>query len=312
MLLLTAATGAWAQDPAKYKITVAEGTEDAGKWTISPNPAPEGSPVTATYSGDKKVKSVKAVKKAAYLKWNADQKKLVETAIPTTANKVQNSDQNVEWAGTYVVEGNVTINGGIILNGNVELIIKDGAKLTANQIYDNGSSYYNLSIYGQASQTGQLVVNCSDHAISGIDKLEVHSCKVKATSTLNRGGGFYRILTFNVYGGSVDAENTAGEGYGINLYDVSPMNIFGGEVKAVGKGNGDKSYGIMCASSKNSATVTVHGGKLWAENADNKALNSTITLNKGDGFSGKIEYSSDNSTWSETVDASAKYVRVGY
>ena len=49
--------------PATYAITLAEGTEDANKWTISPNPAEEGSPVTATYKGDKKVKSVKAVKK---------------------------------------------------------------------------------------------------------------------------------------------------------------------------------------------------------------------------------------------------------
>ena len=63
-LLLMAATGAWAQEPATYKITVAEGTEDAGNWTISPAEAAAGSPVTATYSGEKKVKSVKAVKKA--------------------------------------------------------------------------------------------------------------------------------------------------------------------------------------------------------------------------------------------------------
>ena len=46
-----------------YAITLAEGTEDADKWSISPNPAEEGATVTATYSGDKKVKSVKAVKK---------------------------------------------------------------------------------------------------------------------------------------------------------------------------------------------------------------------------------------------------------
>lgn len=51
--------------PPTYTVTLAEGTEDADKWTISPNPAEAGSPVTATYSGDKKVKSVKAVKKAA-------------------------------------------------------------------------------------------------------------------------------------------------------------------------------------------------------------------------------------------------------
>ena len=49
--------------PPTYSITLAEGTEDANKWTIEPTEATAGSPVTATYSGEKKVKSVKAVKK---------------------------------------------------------------------------------------------------------------------------------------------------------------------------------------------------------------------------------------------------------
>ena len=48
-----------------YNLTLAEGTEDADNWTISPNPAEEGQAITITYSGTKKVKSVKAVKKAA-------------------------------------------------------------------------------------------------------------------------------------------------------------------------------------------------------------------------------------------------------
>ena len=51
--------------PATYSVTLAEGTEDGDNWTISPTEAAEGATVTATYSGEKKVKSVKAVKKAA-------------------------------------------------------------------------------------------------------------------------------------------------------------------------------------------------------------------------------------------------------
>ena len=62
-LLLMAATGAWAQ--TTYTVTVKEGTEEADKWTISPNPAAEGAEVTITYSGSKRVKSVTAVKQAA-------------------------------------------------------------------------------------------------------------------------------------------------------------------------------------------------------------------------------------------------------
>ena len=70
MLVLLAAvvTGAMAQ--TTYKVSVKEGTEDATSWTIAPAEATTtgvaaGTEVKATYSGTKKVKSVKAVKKAA-------------------------------------------------------------------------------------------------------------------------------------------------------------------------------------------------------------------------------------------------------
>ena len=46
-----------------YSVTLADGTEDATNWTIEPNSDLEGGEtVIATYSGDRKVKSVKAVK----------------------------------------------------------------------------------------------------------------------------------------------------------------------------------------------------------------------------------------------------------
>ena len=49
----------------QYSVTLADGTDDAGNWAISPATAEEGQTVTITYNGTKKVKSVKAVKKAA-------------------------------------------------------------------------------------------------------------------------------------------------------------------------------------------------------------------------------------------------------
>ena len=314
VLLVAVVSGAWAQEPATYKITLAEGTEDAENWTV-PAEAAAGSPVTATYNGTKKVKSVKAVKKGGavdntYLKWDVDQKKLVATDIPAEVTMVANANQDVNWAaGTYVVDGEVTISGIIKLNGNVDLIIKDGAKLTVtNQIvgYDNGKK---LSIYGQANQTGQFIVNYTGHAITNVTTLEVHSCQVKATSSGNSYGGFNYIQTFNVYGGSVDAESTAAtSGYGISLASGGSMNIYGGDVKALGKGN---KFGIRGSNS----TITVYGGKLWAECAGNKAISGDATLTKGAGFTGKIETSADNSAWTEYTDAATpetKYVRVGY
>lgn len=47
-----------------YTVTVKDGTEDAANWSIDPATAEEGQTVTITYNGTKKVKSVKAVKKA--------------------------------------------------------------------------------------------------------------------------------------------------------------------------------------------------------------------------------------------------------
>ena len=304
---------------ATYSVTLAEGTEDADKWTIEPKTGLNGgATVTVTYSGEKKVKSVKAVKKAAvdpakaYLTWDADQKKLVATEIPATAIKVASADAAVTWeAGTYVVEDDVTIKGFIRLSGNVDLIIKDDATLTANKIQGGNK---NLRIYGQANKSGQLVVNSTTDAISDITTLEVHSAKVTATASVNSCGGFSRITTFNVYGGLVDAKGTGSNGYGITLKEGGSLNIYGGEVKAEGKGNNvNYSYGIRCGNSLK-ATVTVYGGKLWAGNADNKALKYiTLAIDKSLGFNGEIQCSSDNSTWHETVGTpDEKYVRVGY
>ena len=314
--------------PQTYSVTLNDGTENPTTWTASTDGTNFGAlpigglkgdgseTVTLKYNGRLKVKSVTATTDAApavnpnaYLKWDATKKELVETEIPAEVTTVTSS--TTTWpAGTYVVEGEVTINGGIILNGNVELIIKDGAKLTANHIH-GGISKYNLSIYGQASQTGQLVVNYSDNdAILYITTLEVHSAKVKATSSGENSAGFYGMTTFNVYGGSVDAEYTGTQGDGIKLTNNGSMNIYGGEVKAVGKGT---KCGITCVSE---SSVTVYGGKLWAENADNAAIDSDeITLTKGTGFTGKIETSDNGSSWTEYNDDATpgtKYVRVGY
>ena len=242
-----------------------------------------------------------------YLAWKADQ--LVETEIPEGAIVVTPSMVSTganlvcSSAATFVIEGEVTL-GTITLKADINLIIKDGAKLTANKIIGNSN---NLSIFGQAQMTGELVVdNSDDDAITSIKTLEVHSAKVTATSSYDDRGGLCYIGTINVYGGSVDAECTSSKGYGIWLSTDGSMNIYGGEVKAVGKGNGSYSYGITAGSS---STVTVYGGKLWAESADKKALNN-INLTTGAGYTGTIRYSSDKTMWGTAANPDAKYVKV--
>lgn len=315
-----------------YAVTLAEGTEEADKWTVKVGEGEAqafpveglkgGEDVTVKYNGSREVKSVTVVKKAAvnpntYLTWDADQKKLVATPMPESFTTV--TSENTQWsAGTYVVEGKVDINGTVELSGDVNLIIKDGAKLAVYHLYGNS---HNLSIYGQAQMTGELNVNHSGgDAINEIPTLEVHSAKVTATSSESYGAGFYEIGTFNVYGGLVDAKGTAAEGgTGIVLKENGSLNIYGGEVKAEGKGIDLDSYGITSSASSPSgaAYVTVYGGKLWAGNANNKALHDFgIYLRKDNGFSGKIETSNNGSSWYEynEVDGTldTQYVRVGY
>ena len=62
-LLLMAVTGAMAQ--TTYNVTLADGTEDAANWSITPTSAAEDETVTIKYSGTKRVKSITAVKEAA-------------------------------------------------------------------------------------------------------------------------------------------------------------------------------------------------------------------------------------------------------
>ena len=46
-----------------YNVTFKAGTEDGGNWTATPSSAKKGQTVTVKYTGTKKVKSVKAIKK---------------------------------------------------------------------------------------------------------------------------------------------------------------------------------------------------------------------------------------------------------
>ena len=305
--------------PPTYDVvinTAGLSAKEAGKWSASPNTGvKKGDEVTVTYTGSRKVIGVNAEKTGPlYMKWDDSQKALVPTEIPATVTKVENAYVLVEWpAGTYLVEGDVDIDGYIILNGDVDLIIKDGAKLNAKVIY--GHDNYNLSVYGQTNMSGELNLACSgDDAINCMNALNIHSCKVNAYSSSENYGGLNKINEINVYGGSVDAEYT-GDSNGYGLKFNYHLNIYGGEVKAVGKGNDNsKSYGISCTI--DASTVNVYGGKLWAECAGNKAIdNSYVTLTKGEGFNGKIETSADGISWTEysgTGTPDAKYVRVGY
>ena len=147
---LTKVTTVIAALPQTYSVTLKEGTEDEGNWSV-PKEAAEGSPVTVTYSGEKKVKSVKAVKKAP-----AD-----PLAVPMTIEAITEGQIRV----ISRKEGmQYSLNGGAktaVTTG--EIVLNAGDKV---QFYGNGTT---ITSYGSSSAS-----DCT--RISGIG--DGFTCKV--------------------------------------------------------------------------------------------------------------------------------------
>lgn len=260
-----------------YAVTLAEGTEDADKWTI-PAEAEEGATVTATYSGTRKVKSVKAVKKnTAYAaneynkaSWDNGDKKVIftkQTAASVTA--VTNSDTDVTWGdGWYTVSGNVTITGNVGLTADTHLILQDGATLTINGQLDCGTNKKNLDIYGQAEGTGKVNVTCNDgnalYGHAGCD-LYIHGGEITATATgADHHGVYFGRITmysgkltataadyhaigfgnfgFTVFGGEVEATSNATSGNYSGIQGTSGLAFLGGKVKGTGGAPSGKGF----------------------------------------------------------------------
>ena len=157
VLLMTAVTGAVAQ--TTYKVSVKEGTEDATSWTIAPAEATTtgvaaGTTVTATYSGTKKVKSVKAVKKAAA-------GTTVDLSTLTADYEAQDGDvltgATTSYKVTIAAGATVTLDGVNISSsgycikcaGDATIILKDGS---TNTLTSTTGGYPALSI-GDANTT---------------------------------------------------------------------------------------------------------------------------------------------------------------
>ena len=134
VLLMVAVTGAVAQ--STYKVSVKEGTEDAEKWTIEPTEAAAGTQVTVTYSGLKKVKSDKAVKKAA---------------APAEEPDTPNAEYN--W-----VHINMKVNGGE--RYNIDPNTGTAGFTNGDSIYvSNGGKYRGVLTYSNGTFTGDLAYN---------------------------------------------------------------------------------------------------------------------------------------------------------
>ncbi|MBO5494740.1 MAG: hypothetical protein J5964_03370, partial [Eubacterium sp.] len=162
----------------------------------------------------------------------------------------------------YVVNENVTLNGSVTVNGAANLILADGATMTAGQgvIVPSTSS---LTIYGQTNGTGTLTATGGSYGAAGIGGNNADNGPI----TINGG-------TVNATGGT----SAAGIGGG-SMGNGGAVVINGGTVTATATEDGGAGIG----GGDNSATcnVTINGGTV---NAATLATNNTA--NAGIGTSG--------------------------
>ncbi len=156
----------------------------------------------------------------------------------------------------WVVDEDVTIAERIAVNGTVNLILCDGATLTANKGITFASNEYSLTVYGQTKGTGALVAagGSGQAGIGGGD----HDDDVGSVGTVTINGG-----TVTATGG----ENAAGIGGGIET-DGRGVTINGGTVTATG---GNKGAGIGGGVGGAGGMVTIKGGTVTATGGSNAA-----------------------------------------
>ena len=179
VLLAAIATGAVAQ--STYKVTVKESTEDATNWSITPVEATTtgvaaGTEVKATYAGTKKVKSVKAVKKAARI--TAIRADYEGIEAPTASWKEGDQVSVFPAAWSLTPYGSLTAaasdNGSTSLTGELTTVPSAG---------DNLNLLFPRATWNYTGQKGSdAIVKMFNYALAGVTVKEVDGKKITTTA----------------------------------------------------------------------------------------------------------------------------------
>ena len=286
VLLMTAATGAWAQNatPTTYKVTMKQGTTDAGNWkakagdqqqpqSLPLEGVPVGTPVTMTYGGRLKVKDVTATTDAA---WAGDL-----SNIPTKALEADGH--------TLIVKDGTMLTG--TLGENYKIQIAPGAKVTLSNVnitnLGTGCDWPGISCPGDATLVlvGENNIVCAgvDNdgfsnnpgiwiapdktlTIDGDGQLIAKSYEDEAKASGAGIGGGYEIPCGNIIikGGFIEATGGFGAaGIGSGTTDETSsevvfcgnISIIGGTITATG---GEGAAGIGGGLDANCGDITIY------------------------------------------------------
>ena len=186
------------------------------------------------------------------------------------------ADESKWSAGWYVASGDVTVNSRVGVEGEVKLVLCDGAHLNVPKgISVTGKN--SLKIFGQKGGTGVLAatgegrkagIGAEAKELTG--KIQIYGGTVQAQGGSNAagigGGGENSTLTgLEIYGGTVSATGGSG-GAGIGCYQgngtvAGALVVRGGKIQAVGGANAPGIGGTSCGAA---FIVNQYGGEVEA------------------------------------------------
>ena len=257
-----------ASAPAGFTVSLKDGVKDADKWTISPNPAPEGSPVTIQYTGRLKVKGVTATSDAA------PTGKTVDLATLTADYEAQDGE---------------TLTG--TLAGNYKISIADGATVTLDGVTINGVNDMNYSWAGITCLGDATIILSGTNTVNGFYQdypgiqaaagktLIINGTGSLTASSYGKGagiGGVNNVACGNIeiQGGTITATSLkygAGIGGG-DRADCGNITISGGIVTATG---GERGAGIgggrRGPDNGSCGNILISGGTVTATGGENAA-----------------------------------------
>ncbi len=182
---------------------------------------------------------------------NTNTDTVAENAIVTPI-----TNQTSLTAGWYIVDSSVTIADRIEVSGDVHIILKDGATLTAPKgIGVNGFS--NLTIYGQSAHSGAIAIATPDTGNAGIGGTMGNS-----TGNITINGG-----TITTSGGNGASGIGSGGGETAASFVITINNgIIEATGPAIVAGVGDPSGSAAIGGGQGSTggTVNINGGYIWA------------------------------------------------
>ena len=241
-LLLTAATGAWAQEPATtYSVKMKDGTVDAKNWSIASGEKSakgdaadgltglsEGDQVTLQYTGRLKVKGVKATSDAA-----------------AAGNSVDLSTLTAD----YEAQDGDVLTG--TLPGNYKITIADGATVTLSGAVIIGTSNNSYTWAGLTLAGDGTIILSGENTVKGF--YEVYpGIFVPENKTLTIQGDGSLTASSNGWG--------AGIGGGLNIA-CGNITIEGGTVTATG---GNRAAGIGGGFNASCGNISITGGTINA------------------------------------------------